>query len=157
MADRDFRIDLILGAKFAQAFAELKQADARVRGLGKTVDGVNAKSSNLAGAARATAAVAVAGATAAAAVMSLYIAKTIEAEKVQAQLASRVKDTAGVAGRSLAQLNEQAGRLQNITVFDDEAIGNAQAMLLTFTQIRGENFDRTIEGAAIEELNRRVR
>lgn len=147
MADRDFRIDLILGAKFAQAFAEMKQADARVRGLGKTVDQVNAKSGNLAGAARATAAVAVAGATAAAAVMSLYIAKTIEAEKVQAQLGARVKDTAGVAGRSLAQLNEQAGKLQSITVFDDEAIGNAQAMLLTFTQIRGVNFDRTIEAS----------
>lgn len=81
------------------------------------------------------------------AALGLYIRNTIEAEKVQAQLISRITDTAGAAGRSLQQLNAQAQKLQSLTVFDDEAIGTAQAALLTFTQISGLNFDRTIEAA----------
>lgn len=76
-----------------------------------------------------------------------YIGNTIEAEKVQAQLTSRIKDTGAAAGRTLEQLNEQADKLQSLTVFDDEAIGGAQAMLLTFKQIQGVQFDRTIEAA----------
>lgn len=148
MADKDFRIDLILGAKFAEAFRAIDQAQRKIG----DVDKAAGKFSRGAGAAvgtalRTTAVAGVAAATAAAAVMSLYIAKTIEAEKVQAQLQSRLKDTGGVAGRTLEQLNQQAARLQSITIFDDEAIGSAQAMLLTFNQIRGVNFDRTTEAA----------
>jgi hypothetical protein len=81
------------------------------------------------------------------AALGLYIRNTIEAEKVQAQLTARINDTAGAAGRSLQQLNAQAEKLQSLTVFDDESIGSAQAALLTFTQIQGLNFDRTIEAA----------
>lgn len=77
----------------------------------------------------------------------LYLKNTIEAEKVQAQLLARIKDTGAAAGRTLQQLNAQADRLQNLTVFDDEAIGNAQAMLLTFKQIQGVNFDEAVEAA----------
>jgi hypothetical protein len=83
----------------------------------------------------------------AATALGIYIKNTIEAEKVQAQLTARLNDTAGAAGRSLRQLNEQAEKLQSLTVFDDESIGQAQAALLTFTQIQGLNFDRTIEAA----------
>lgn len=83
----------------------------------------------------------------AAAGMAIYVKNTIEAEKVQAQLAARIKDTAGIAGRSLQQLNAQAEKLQSVTIFDDEAIGSAQAMLLTFKQIQGVNFDAAVEGA----------
>lgn len=86
------------------------------------------------------------GAGLAVAGLTLFIKNTIEAEKVQSQLASRIKDTAGIAGRSLQQLNAQAEKLQTITVFDDEAIGSAQAMLLTFKNIQGVNFDKAVEG-----------
>ncbi|HVI59325.1 MAG TPA: hypothetical protein VM619_10730 [Luteimonas sp.] len=82
-----------------------------------------------------------AGIGAAATAMGVYIKNTIEAEKVQAQLASRIKDTGGIAGRTLADLNAQADKLQNLTIFDDEAIGGVQAMLLTFKNIQGVNFD----------------
>lgn len=90
---------------------------------------------------------AVVGFGAAATGLGIYIKNTIAAGEVQTQLAARIKDTGGVAGRSLAQLNEQAERLQKmkLTVFDGEAIGNAQAMLLTFKQIQGVNFDRALE------------
>lgn len=76
-----------------------------------------------------------------------YIQNTIEAEKVQAQLGARIKDTFGAAGRSIEQLNAQADKLQGITIFDDEAIGSAQAMLLTFKQVQGLQFDKAIESA----------
>ena len=76
-----------------------------------------------------------------------YIQNTIEAEKVQAQLSARIKDTGAAAGRSLEQLNAQADKLQRMTIFDDEAIGEAQAMLLTFKQIQGVQFDKTIESS----------
>lgn len=79
--------------------------------------------------------------------LGIYIKNTMEAGEVQAQLASRIKDTAGAAGRSLEQLNAQAERLQKqkLTVFDGEAIGNAQAMLLVFKNISETNFDRAVE------------
>ena len=79
--------------------------------------------------------------------MGIYIRNTIEAEKVQAQLAARIKDTGAAAGRSLSQLSAQADKLQSMTIFDDEAIGEAQAMLLTFKEIQGVQFDKTIESA----------
>lgn len=88
-----------------------------------------------------------AGAGLAAAGIGIYIKNTMEAEKVQAQLAARIKDTGAAAGRTLEQLNAQADSLQGLTIFDDEAIGEAQAALLTFTQVTGETFDRTIEAA----------
>ena len=148
MADKDFRIDLILGAKFAEAFRALDNAKKKIGDVEKSAGRFSTGAGTAVGVGlRASATAAVAAATAATAVMGLYIAKTIEAEKVQAQLQSRLKDTGGVAGRTIEQLNQQAGKLQSITVFDDEAIGNAQAMLLTFTQIRGQNFDTAIEGA----------
>lgn len=41
-----------------------------------------------------------------------------------------------------------ADAISGKTVFDDEAIGGAQALLLTFTQIQGVNFDRATEAVA---------
>jgi hypothetical protein len=147
MADRDFRIDLLMRAQFDQAKKALDDADHKLGAIGKTLDQVNRRGISLGGAFHGVAVAATAAATAATAFLGLYIARTIEAEKVQAQLSARVQDTAGVAGRSLEQLNAQSAKLQASTTFDDEAIGSAQAMLLTFTQIRGLNFDRTIESA----------
>jgi len=87
------------------------------------------------------------GAGLAAVGIGIYIKNTIEAEKVQAQLASRIKDTGMAAGRTLQMLNEQADKLQSLTIFDDESIGAAQAMLLTFKQVQGIQFDQAIESA----------
>lgn len=88
--------------------------------------------------------IAVAG-SAAAAAMALFVRNTIEAERVQAQLVSRLNDTGGVAMRSLQQLNDHAEKLQSLTTFDDEAIGGVQAMLLTFKDIRDIRFDKATE------------
>jgi len=61
-----------------------------------------------------------------------------------AQVQAGIEATGGAAGRSLGQLSAQAKRLQSETLFgDEEILRKATANLLTFTQITGEQFDRT--------------
>lgn len=64
--------------------------------------------------------------------------------KADAQVAQAIKSTGGVAGKTLEDLKKQAGDLQKVTLFGDEATQGAQAILLTFTNIRDEIFDNTI-------------
>ncbi|GAB3755188.1 hypothetical protein [Lysobacter olei] len=150
-SNRDFNLNLKMRAEFAQAQAALKAAQGNIGKIGSELDKVNKSGavarSVMLGVGAAAAAVAAAGVAA----MGKYIANTIEAEKVQVQLASRIRDTAGVAGRSLAQLNAEAEKLQGQTIFDDEAIGSVQAMLLTFKNIQGVRFDQAT--AAVLDLS----
>lgn len=60
----------------------------------------------------------------------------------QAQLAAAIKSTGGVAGQSVAGLNAHAAALQRVTTFSGGALAEAQALLLTFTQVQGETFPR---------------
>lgn len=78
----------------------------------------------------------------AATAFGIYIKNTIEAERVQAQLTARIKSTGAAAGLAIGDLNKMAAALQNATTFDDESIGEAQALLLTFTKVTRENFER---------------
>jgi len=64
--------------------------------------------------------------------------------KADAQISAAIKSTAGAAGKSLEELKQQADGLQKVTLFSDDQTQGAQALLLTFTSIRGEIFDRTI-------------
>ncbi len=64
--------------------------------------------------------------------------------KADAQIKEAIRSTAGVAGKSLEELKGQAEQLQEITLFSDDQTEGAQALLLTFTNIRGEIFDNTI-------------
>lgn len=73
------------------------------------------------------------------------IRNTIEAEKVQAQLAAALKSTGGAAGQSIKMLNDHAAALQNVTTYGDETINTAQGILLTFTKIQGETFPKATE------------
>ena len=57
--------------------------------------------------------------------------------QVEAALAS----TAGVSKQTSEDLQAMASRFQEITTFGDEAILKMQAVLLTFTQIRGDRFE----------------
>lgn len=61
-----------------------------------------------------------------------------------AQLEQRIKSTGGAANRTSEQLQKMASSLQNVTRFGDEAIIEMQAVLLTFTKIEGEIFDRAV-------------
>jgi len=77
--------------------------------------------------------------------LGAVISNTIEADKVQAQLAARIKSTGGAAGLALGDLNNMAKGLQNVTTYGDEAIGSAQSLLLTFTNIHRETFPKALE------------
>ena len=57
-------------------------------------------------------------------------------QKVEAALAS----TGGVSGQTSEGLQKMASELQGITAFGDEAVLSLQAVLLTFTKIRGDRF-----------------
>jgi hypothetical protein len=64
--------------------------------------------------------------------------------RVTAQLQAAITSTGGAAGRSLSELQEQADKLAKTTLFDDDATKEAQASLLTYTNIKGKVFDETI-------------
>lgn len=76
---------------------------------------------------------------------ALVIKNTIEAEQAFAQLEQRVKSTGGAAGFSATELANIAGELQAVSTFGDDAIQSMQAVLLTFTQVRGDQFTGATE------------
>lgn len=67
-----------------------------------------------------------------------------EAAKADAQVKATLKSTAESAGRSFEQLKAQADELEKTTLFSAEQTQGAQALLLTFQQIKGEVLDETI-------------
>jgi hypothetical protein len=71
---------------------------------------------------------------------ALVVKNTIEAEQAFAQLEARVKSTGGVAGFTAGELANIASELQSVSTFGDEAIQSMQSVLLTFTNVRGDNF-----------------
>ena len=68
--------------------------------------------------------------------------------KAVAQVEQGLKSTGNAAGRTLDDLTRMASELQKNTLFGDEDIlQNATAQLLTFTNIAGNEFDRTQKAA----------
>lgn len=76
------------------------------------------------------------------AVVRGVIDNTLRQEKAVAQLEARIRSTGGAAGLTSSQLQRMAADLQNLTTFGDEAVMEMQALLLTFTQIGGSEFQR---------------
>ena len=70
------------------------------------------------------------------------IDSTVEAQYAQAQLQSALKSTGFAAGQSITALNDHAVALQRVTAFGDDAVSGAQALLLTFTKVRGDVFPK---------------
>jgi len=77
-----------------------------------------------------------------------FIDETSQAQFALAQLEARVKSTAGAAGQSVGQLAALAGEMQNLTAFSDEAVMSAEALLLTFTSIKGDIFPAALKATA---------
>lgn len=71
---------------------------------------------------------------------SAIISATKEQEAAMAQLEARLKSTGGVVGYTSAELEQFATELQGLTTFGDEAIISMEALLASFTNIRGEVF-----------------
>jgi hypothetical protein len=65
-------------------------------------------------------------------------------EKAIAKVDQAIKSTGGAAKLSLSELEKEASKLQESTLFGDEDIlNNVTAQLLTFTNIAGDEFKRT--------------
>ncbi len=67
-----------------------------------------------------------------------------EAIQAETKLNAAILSTGGVAGKSTKELMEMSAVLQQKTTFGDDAIQGAQGLLLTFTQVRGEIYDKAI-------------
>ena len=64
--------------------------------------------------------------------------------KAVAKVENAIRSTGGAAGRSLEELQRLASDLQTKTLFgDEEILEGATAQLLTFTNIAGQQFERT--------------
>lgn len=124
----------------------VKEAERDLKGLSTAGDKAERRAHSLGKAWGVALGAAVAGGAAiAVAGLKKWIANGIESEKVQAQLAARIKSTGAAAGLAVPQLNKMAAALQAATTFDDESIGRAQATLLIFTRVGAENFKRATE------------
>jgi len=73
------------------------------------------------------------------------VSEFIESENAMAQLEQRLKSTGGVVGLTSQELDELAKELQKVTTFGDDATIAAEALLLTFTNIRGPVFKDAIK------------
>lgn len=71
-----------------------------------------------------------------------------EQEHVTAQLEARLRSTGGVAGQTMRSMQALGAQMQQTTKFSNEQVESAQALLLTFTRIRGDVFPATIRAAA---------
>lgn len=68
--------------------------------------------------------------------------------KAEAQVKQGLESTGQVAGRTFEELKRLASELQEETIFgDEEILKGVTAQLLTFTNIAGEQFDRTQQAA----------
>lgn len=68
--------------------------------------------------------------------------------KAVAQVEQGLKTTGGAVGRTSAELQKMASDLQKTSLFgDEEILQGATAQLLTFTNISGQQFDRTQKAA----------
>lgn len=71
----------------------------------------------------------------------------MEAQDASAQLDAVLKSTGGAAGVTKDQLLDQATALQSVTKFSDEAVQATQAMLLTFTNLKGGVMQQATQSA----------
>jgi hypothetical protein len=142
---------------------ELKNGELVARGLkeiGAAGDGAKKSAEGLTGALGgiSSSLKSMIGATAILGGVSLAFYKMVQATKEQqaalAQVEAAVKSTGQAAGFSVTQLAGMASQLQKVSTFGDEVVSRAQAILLTFTQIKGDNFrDAT---AAVVDLATRM-
>jgi phage-related minor tail protein len=87
------------------------------------------------------------GSLAIAGAFALVTKRAMKQEDVIKRLEITLKATGHAAGFTRDQLLEQATALQSVTRFGDDTITAMQTMLLTFKQIKGDEFKRATEAA----------
>lgn len=68
-------------------------------------------------------------------------------ERLGAQTTAVIKATGGAAGRSKTEVDAMAGQLERLTGAEAESITEGQNMLLTFKNIKGDQFDAATKAA----------
>jgi len=77
-------------------------------------------------------------------VFSGAIAAFDRGQKTTAQLNAVIKSTGGAAGRTAYEIKQQAKALNELTAVSSKQITAGASMMLTFTNVRGEIFDKSI-------------
>lgn len=77
-----------------------------------------------------------------------FVDSASESEQAVARLEGVLRATGGAAGLTSDDLQNMANSLQDVTRFSDETILNGEAILLTFRNISGEMFERTVPAMA---------
>lgn len=83
-----------------------------------------------------------------AAVFGALVRNMEEAEAAAAQLDAAFKATGNTVGLTRTRLDGLATSLQQTTKYSDDLVKEGEALLLTFTKVRGQAFERTIKVAA---------
>ena len=133
MANSKVTTDLVVDN--TQMKSELKESERAVSAFGKHVKGIM-----------------IAVAAAFAIKIGFDFAKKMlalanEQEKSEARLAAVIKATGGAAGFTAEQMKQLAAEMQNTTTFGDEVVLEAQAIIATFKNIRGDQFIETTKAA----------
>ena len=79
--------------------------------------------------------------------LALAVKAAMKQEDVEKRLAITLKATGYAAGFTAKELLKQASALQKVTRFGDETITAMHTMLLTFKNIKGDEFKRATEAA----------
>jgi len=127
-----------LGKGFVEFFLKSDKFDKGARGVMKVLDRMK---KGLQAASRVARNLLFSGAAAAAGLVKLA-QRQIDAE---AKLAAVLRATGEAAGFTTRELLKQAAALQKVTTFGDDVIINAQAILATFKEIKGDVFKGATE------------
>jgi hypothetical protein len=73
------------------------------------------------------------------------IRETIDAQNSMAQLEARVRSTGGAAGLTVSRLDALSSSLEDVSTYSDEAIKGSEALLLTFSKVKGDTFTRATQ------------
>lgn len=127
--------------KSVRSIDEIKRS---AGGLDKTVASASASLAKFgAVAALAAVAVGVVALRGLVGVMADVVKEASDDANALAQLQAVVKSTGGAAGLSAQEMSDLGGSLQLVSKFGDDSIASMQAVLATFTSIRGPAFTET--------------
>lgn len=77
-----------------------------------------------------------------------FLAETANAQRAAARLDAAYANVSKTVGVTRQELDRLATSMQRNTVIDDDTVKSAEAILLTFSKVRGEAFGKTMQVAA---------
>ena len=79
--------------------------------------------------------------------LKFAVDEAIEAEEATTRLKQVLESTNGVSGMTIDSLEGIASALAKVTIYDDDTIKSAEALMLTFTKVGSEVFPEAMEAA----------